>query len=898
MARDVVKRSPVVHIILFILFLLPLFFVKTQRSIAQTPYPTNTPIPDDCTLAGGTCSRSCGMLTVEVPAICTNPADKCCMPVSQCQWNGGFCYAFSYNCAANGKTVIPGWSCDDPATEKCCVVSTPTPTPIPATPTVDASFYCPGGAQAALCYQTSDCNCGVGVSATCQGVTYPVTSGDDCGNCYCTSTDVTPGSCTDPGACEYINSTYGWCQWMFCDTSCTCSIANPGCCSGQIVCPCQTPTIPGTTAAPTNTPGGLTNTPTRTPTATRTPTLTPTSTPGCGPRWYCDDTVFLCNQTAENFDTTTGLNCPGGTYNCSTGYTPYTCYANLSGCQAACVTPTYTPSPTITPGGPSLTPTSTTGPLDCRVQGIKYIEDVVAGVGGLCDDPADACAPAINQGIAFHDTNPLPASFLFNQSANPYSEILDADIDSNAYRETPDTLTGFTTAYVYNSGGKTSAASKSFWCPAVPPALPQELDWYFIPNTGTINVRAKEVATAACDPNIANMNALTDLAGVELELFRNDWNGLPVSSNQLKSYAFDNGNPATYRKAAPDSFPDVVIPHFTHSLSDANVPAGWTMSQVCWYDAGGAWRASGNSMTDGGTGLWYGGSALTAFVLYLAPDSWVQTAGGDVYAAGNITTKIPPGAVNPFLSLDFPVGGLPGFITYGGGTFDIHPDPAYTGIDPFPPFTYNLVSSTRWLVNNSIAPTSWYSRLVTSIGGDPGSNTMTLAGPMIESDLSAANCPEGVCFTDGAVATNNVPWNISGKYIVVVRGPGASLTINNQINLPAGSFIAFLVDGNIRISDSLGDGALYPAGNPELEGLYVASGMMDFPTAGASNDRQLWGRGFFAANTFTFDRSMGLANATDPAQVFTFDPSLIFTMPKSLWQTVVAQEEIAPIFTP
>jgi hypothetical protein len=310
MARRVLQRSPVLHILLFILFVFPLLFTNPKRPLAQTPYPpTNTPLP-----------------------------------------------------------------------------------------TATTALTCDGVYQGEPCYQTSQCT-GCPFSYTCQGYVPPGPPSGTCGNCYCTSATVTPANCGPWGNCSYDPSN-GWCETRFCDyNGCICNASNPGCCTYQIRCPCATPT---SASGPTNTPDGPTNTPTRTPTPTLTPTPTPTAPAGvCAQLWYCRITDWNCTTTAGSYDLTTHMTCPASAPTCesylssSVPNTTNICYNQQATCQSLCIPPTATPIPTVTPGGPTVTNTSTPAPLYCDIIGNKYIADI-AGPVGLCDDPTDSCAPATN----------------------------------------------------------------------------------------------------------------------------------------------------------------------------------------------------------------------------------------------------------------------------------------------------------------------------------------------------------------------------------------------------------------------------------------------------------------------------------------------------------------------
>ncbi len=97
---------------------------------------------------------------------------------------------------------------------------------------------------------------------------------------------------------------------------------------------------------------------------------------------------------------------------------------------------------------------------------------------------------------------------------------------------------------------------------------------------------------------------------------------------------------------------------------------------------------------------------VTWNVGYGPPGAWMQTTGGDVYAAGSITSLLPTTVFPRQFNL-VGGGGFPGIVTYGASyDFDIGSGNGET-----------LVSSKNWLVNKTFPSRDFYSYFYAKFGG-------------------------------------------------------------------------------------------------------------------------------------------------------------------------------------
>ncbi|MFZ5844896.1 MAG: hypothetical protein ACOY0S_00315, partial [Patescibacteria group bacterium] len=118
-------------------------------------------------------------------------------------------------------------------------------------------------------------------------------------------------------------------------------------------------------------------------------------------------------------------------------------------------------------------------------------------------------------------------------------------------------------------------------------------------------------------------------------------------------------------------------------------------------------------------------------------------------------------------------------------------------------------------------------------------------------------------------------------------------TIGGRINLTGTGVIVFVVRGNITVSPTVG---VAPSSTtPVVEGIYLTSGT--FATGASSNPgtEKLVGQGMFIANAFLLERNLGNINNTSyPAELFSYNPQLLLTMPHAMKDTPITWEEVAP----
>jgi len=148
--------------------------------------------------------------------------------------------------------------------------------------------------------------------------------------------------------------------------------------------------------------------------------------------------------------------------------------------------------------------------------------------------------------------------------------------------------------------------------------------------------------------------------------------------------------------------------------------------------------------------------------------------------------------------------------------------------------------------------------------------------------------------------TINTNWNIpNNTKVVVLIGNNKDLEINKNITVPVGSFLAFIVSGNINIKGTVGDKDATPT--PDIEGVYIADGTINTNYDNDNSGKRLAGFGVFVAHAnldntggFVFGRDLKADNRTTPAEYFEHRPDFLVNFPKEIGTKRMVWKEVAP----
>jgi hypothetical protein len=274
------------------------------------------------------------------------------------------------------------------------------------------------------------------------------------------------------------------------------------------------------------------------------------------------------------------------------------------------------------------------------------------------------------------------------------------------------------------------------------------------------------------------------------------------------------------------------------------------------------------------------------------PDPWWQTQGGDVHGGGGISSPIPEACVESPTCKEYfslALNGYSGLIS----------SPSETSRD-FGEGTATETQGNAWSIDGSAqALLNDYSydkldHLVDLAIKDNKEESFNSGVKVIKSGTinktALVGASAGLYYYppygtgDMAVSLDEDNFSISAnqKLVIFVED---NLNINKNISVTSGGFLAFIVSGNITIAPSV----------TKVQGVYFADGNLTVESNGAT-DSQFNGQGIFVprGGAFLKRNFRSGANATTPAEIFTFDPSYLFTAPKVLREKPYLWQEVIP----
>jgi hypothetical protein len=275
------------------------------------------------------------------------------------------------------------------------------------------------------------------------------------------------------------------------------------------------------------------------------------------------------------------------------------------------------------------------------------------------------------------------------------------------------------------------------------------------------------------------------------------------------------------------------------------------------------------------------GASATAQNLYLwqGAQAWFQTKEGDVHAqGGGINSSIFPEDTY-FCLAD--TGNFPGVVSY-------KPEAESD-------FGQSPVSEKGWLAEDSFSINYSFDQLYSKLGSPEADDLGTDTLERYVDDHPG----QEIFYLDGKTTINS-QWDFPDgrKIIVFVNG---DLEINKEIiGVPSGSFLAFIVKGNINIKGALGDKKKVLT--TVLEGVYLADGLIDTNYDDDNSGKRFVAEGIFIAHGgFSLGRNLKndcitneICNETTPAELFIARPDLFINIPDQLKESYFFEQEVAP----
>lgn len=309
--------------------------------------------------------------------------------------------------------------------------------------------------------------------------------------------------------------------------------------------------------------------------------------------------------------------------------------------------------------------------------------------------------------------------------------------------------------------------------------------------------------------------------------------------------------------------------------------------------------------------------------------SWWQTYGGNVYAKNEIQTQIPVGTCTDAgtavcqSALIVSTGGdnSAGFAVLGNnGSLKTSTD----GSDAYVQ-SNNSRSNSIGAYAVGVDPGQENYDYFRSNAGNQTASLLSLAE--IKTDISALadNTAKFYAYAGGGDLvidkdSASVPISLSGNKRITIFVPGNLIFTNTSgsaspqlTNVPIGSFLMFVVQGNILVDNTVGytNAKTNPTtAQPNLTGVFMANGQIMIQNDGDTTiaDRKFIGAGTFVGwggagslNTNgidlqrSFQDAAGLTNnATNPTEVFIYRPDFLANFPVELKTAHYNWSEIAP----
>lgn len=258
-------------------------------------------------------------------------------------------------------------------------------------------------------------------------------------------------------------------------------------------------------------------------------------------------------------------------------------------------------------------------------------------------------------------------------------------------------------------------------------------------------------------------------------------------------------------------------------------------------------------------------SSTNYYYLTSLREAWWQARGAGVYANGNIRSELPSVAEN---LIEAGVGGELGALMRTSGSVD-------TGAGAVSTEGYTALTRYRGKIMN-------YDFFAAQLGVTPNTVNDWAADTMNK----PTNNPDKVFYylnPSGSEASVSTPWVVgSGEsYIVLING---DLRIASNITVADGGFLAFIVNGSVRVSPAVTD----------IAGIFDIDGVMITESNGSSDVAADFEGSVVAWGGVSLGRDLGANNSNTPGESFSYRPDLLVNMPEAMKVFALKWEEVVP----
>ncbi|MFC1727585.1 Hint domain-containing protein [Patescibacteria group bacterium] len=288
-----------------------------------------------------------------------------------------------------------------------------------------------------------------------------------------------------------------------------------------------------------------------------------------------------------------------------------------------------------------------------------------------------------------------------------------------------------------------------------------------------------------------------------------------------------------------------------------------------------------------------------------AIDAWYRTQSADVYAGGGILTNIPPAPVGHATPLDFSYS-LDGDYTPGfpGIVYSF----AEAGFEGGLGTGYDRVSSKNWLVRptdpfNRSEKYAYFEQIIESPIPITDGDTQWIRNNLGGSSSNIYYIVENPVGFDDLILDHNSEKSVvsGGRRIVILVPDDLRIENGHTIQVDEGSFLAFVVGGDVIIAEDVKDKDL---NDNAIDGVFIVDGTfrtlsnISDPAVDCiglpEGDELFNAEGIFVANNFELNRNVCAFNNYEPAEHFTYRPDFWVTSPYELWQAPFTWQELAP----
>lgn len=252
---------------------------------------------------------------------------------------------------------------------------------------------------------------------------------------------------------------------------------------------------------------------------------------------------------------------------------------------------------------------------------------------------------------------------------------------------------------------------------------------------------------------------------------------------------------------------------------------------------------------------------------YLTPrrEAWWQAVGASVYAGGNVRSELPTANTN---LIEVGSGGAIGALMRASGTVD-------TGVGSVSTDGYSATTRYRGKIMN-------YDYFAAHMGVTPNTINDWVADTMNK----PANDPNKVFYyinPSGSEASVSTPWTVAAgeSYVIFVNG---DLRIASNIVVANGGFLAFIVNGSVRVSPAVTD----------VAGIYVIDNTLITESNGGTDVAANFQGSVVAWRGVNLGRDLVAGNLNQAGEKFTYRADLLNNMPDSMKVFALKWEEVVP----